>query len=210
MARSTRTTTTLLFTDIEGSARQWEESPLMFDRVEQHFEVLRGAIDAAGGVVFATLGDGVAAAFASAGDGVGAAVAAQRDLEKLGLSVRMGLHTGEVERAGDDLRGRAVNRAARIMGVGHGGQVLLSDVTATLARSGSPSGARRPGSAPPPRPRRAGAALAGQPPRAAGDVPPAARPRQLHPQPPRPALVAGGPRPRARRARALCCRSVGS
>ena len=47
----------------------------------------------------------------------------------------MGVHTGEVERIDDDYRGRPVNRAARIMAVGHGGQVLLSDVTASLVRS---------------------------------------------------------------------------
>ena len=56
-------------------------------------------------------------------------MAAQRDLVALGLAVRMGIHTGEVERVGDDYRGRPVNRAARIMGVGHGGQILVSDVT---------------------------------------------------------------------------------
>ena len=60
----------------------------------------------------------------------------------------MGIHTGEVERVGDDFRGRAVNRAARIMAVGHGGQILLSDVSAALvahrapARSSSPISAR--------------------------------------------------------------------
>ena len=54
----------------------------------------------------------------------------------IGLAVRMGIHTGEVERVGDDFRGRSVNRAARIMAVGHGGQILLSDVSAALARSG--------------------------------------------------------------------------
>ena len=86
--------------------------------------------------MFATLGDGIAAAFDAAGSAVDAAVAAQRDLAALGLAVRMGVHTGEVERAGGDYRGRPVNRAARIMAVGHGGQILVSDVTATLVRAG--------------------------------------------------------------------------
>ena len=58
-------TMTFLFTDIEGSTRQWEESPEMYDRVEQHFAVLRAAVDDGGGEVFATMGDGIAAAFTS-------------------------------------------------------------------------------------------------------------------------------------------------
>ena len=57
----------------------------------------------------------------------------------------MGVHTGEVERVGDDFRGRPVNRAARIVAAGHGGQILVSDVSAALARSGpSPVRAHRP------------------------------------------------------------------
>ena len=127
---------TFLFTDIEGSTRQWEESPAMYDRVERHFAVLRAAVDDAGGEVFATMGDGIAAAFTSAEAAVRAAVAAQRQMPAIGLAVRMGIHTGEVERVGDDFRGRPVNRAARIMAVGHGGQILLSDVSAALVRAG--------------------------------------------------------------------------
>ncbi len=127
---------TFLFTDIEGSTRQWEQSPAMADLVAQHFDVLRVAVDEAGGEVFATLGDGIAAAFGAAGSAVAAAVAAQRDLTAIGLAVRMGVHTGEVERIGDDYRGRPVNRAARIMATGHGGQILMSDVSATLVRAG--------------------------------------------------------------------------
>jgi predicted ATPase/class 3 adenylate cyclase len=127
---------TFLFTDIEGSTRQWELSPAMHDQVEAHFAALRAAIGAAGGVVFSTMGDGVAAAFGSAEGAVHAAVVAQRELLAGGLAVRMGLHTGEAEAVGDDFRGRPVNRAARIMAAGHGGQILLSDVSAALVRSG--------------------------------------------------------------------------
>ena len=134
-------TRTFLLTDIEGSTRQWEESPEMNDQVERHFDVLRTAVEHGGGEVFATMGDGIAAAFASADAAVQAAISAQRDMSPIGLKVRMGVHTGEVERFGDDFRGRPVNRAARVMAVGHGGQVLVSDVTAALVRSGpSPVG----------------------------------------------------------------------
>ncbi|MET0145138.1 MAG: adenylate/guanylate cyclase domain-containing protein [Ilumatobacteraceae bacterium] len=139
--RGPSATTTLLFTDIEASTRQWEESAGMYQRVEAHFDVLRAAIDAAGGTIFATMGDGVAAAFTSVDGAVQAAIAGQRQMASTGLSVRMGIHTGDVERAGADLRGRALNRAARIMAAGHGGQILLSDVSAALLRSGpSPVG----------------------------------------------------------------------
>src|SRR5688572_5425390 len=90
-------TMTLLFTDIEGSTRWWEESTAMFEQVDAHFEVLRTSVLEGGGTLFAMLGDGVAAAFSSASAAVRAAVAAQRGLAPLELRVRMGLHTGEVQ-----------------------------------------------------------------------------------------------------------------
>jgi predicted ATPase/class 3 adenylate cyclase len=138
-AGTRRLTRTFLFTDIEGSTRQWEVLPGMHQRVEAHFAALRAAVAAGGGEVFATMGDGVAAAFSSAEAAVTSAIAAQRQLAATGLRVRMGIHTGEVEQVDTDYRGRPVNRAARIMAVGHGGQILVSDVVATLVRSG-PSG----------------------------------------------------------------------
>ncbi len=130
-------TMTFLFTDIEGSTRQWEENPSMHERVERHFAMLRTAVAENGGDVFTTLGDGVAAAFTSAEGAVSAAVEALRRMPAVGLRVRMGIHTGEVERVAGDYRGRPLNRAARIMGVAHGGQLLLSDVTATIVRGGA-------------------------------------------------------------------------
>ncbi|HEV7757338.1 MAG TPA: adenylate/guanylate cyclase domain-containing protein, partial [Acidimicrobiales bacterium] len=140
-ARVRGSTMTFLFTDIEGSTRQWEESPEMHARVEQHFAVLRRAVEDEDGEVFATMGDGIAAAFTSAEAAVDAAIAAQRGMAQIGLAVRMGIHTGEVERVDDDFRGRPVNRAARIMAVGHGGQILVSDISAALLRTGpSPVG----------------------------------------------------------------------
>jgi len=131
-----RMTMTFLLTDIEGSTRQWEESPHMSDLVDRHFAVLREAVNDVGGEVFATMGDGIAAAFTSAEAAVHAAISAQLEMPSVGLAVRMGIHTGEVERIDDDFRGRPVNRAARIMAVGHGGQILLSDVSASLVRTG--------------------------------------------------------------------------
>ena len=134
MTTAPPTTTTFLFTDIEGSTRLWEESSEMSDRVDRHFHLLRGAVERHGGRVFSTMGDGIAAAFGSVDAAVNAAVEAQQRLPELGLAVRMGIHTGEIAEIDDDYRGRPVNRAARVMDAGHGGQILLSDVSAALVR----------------------------------------------------------------------------
>ena len=123
-------TVTFLFTDIEGSTRRWEaDADGMRAALAVHDEVLRSAIENCGGWVFKHSGDGVCAAFASARSAVDAAVAAQRSMQ---LPVRMGIATGEAEQRGDDYFGPALNRAARIMGVGHGGQIVVSSVTASL------------------------------------------------------------------------------
>jgi predicted ATPase len=94
-----------------------------------HDEVLRAAIEAHGGWLFKHTGDGVCAAFASPRCAVDAAVTAQRALE---LPVRMGIATGEAELRDGDYFGAALNRAARVMAAGHGGQVLLAESTAGL------------------------------------------------------------------------------
>src|SRR5271163_2293065 len=94
-----------------------------------HDEVLRSAIEAHGGFLFKHTGDGVCAAFSSPRSAVDAAVAGQLQLE---LPVRMGLATGEAELRGADYFGVVLNRAARVMAAGHGGQILLADSTAGL------------------------------------------------------------------------------
>src|SRR5437660_8594657 len=94
-----------------------------------HDAVLRTAIEAHGGWLFKHTGGGVCAAFASPRSAVDAAVAAQHLLE---LPVRMGLATGEAEVRDGDYFGTALNRAARVMAAGHGGQILLTDSTAGL------------------------------------------------------------------------------
>ena len=121
---------TFLFTDVEGSTRRWEaDAEGMRAALAAHDEVLRKAIEAHAGWLFKHTGDGVCAAFASPRSAVDAAVAAQRALE---LPVRMGLATGEAELRDGDYFGAVLNRAARVMAAGHGGQILLADSTAGL------------------------------------------------------------------------------
>jgi predicted ATPase len=130
---------TFLFTDIEGSTRLWDEHPeAMRVALARHDVVVRTAIEAHEGYVFATGGDGFGAAFRRAVDGLAAAHDAQAALAAEGwpdgavLRVRMGLNTGEVDEREGDYFGPAVNRAARIMAAGHGGQVLASSATTAV------------------------------------------------------------------------------
>ncbi len=123
---------TFLFTDIEGSTRRWEADPeVMRAALADHDDVLRRAIEAQGGRVFKHTGDGVCAVFTSPKAAIDAAVSAQQVLE---LPVRIGISTGEAELRGNDYFGAVLNRAARVMAAGHGGQILLDGLTAGLLR----------------------------------------------------------------------------
>ena len=121
---------TFLFTDIEGSTRRWEaDAGAMRVAVETHNQVLREVVGANDGRVFNYTGDGMCAVFDSPPAAVDAAVAAQLALE---LPVRMGIATGEAELRGGDYFGTVLNRTARVMAAGHGGQILLDGATAAL------------------------------------------------------------------------------
>jgi predicted ATPase len=121
---------TFLFTDIEGSTRRWEsDADAMRSALAAHDEVLRTAIEAHGGFLFKHTGDGVIGSFASPRSAIDAAIAAQRDLQ---LPVRMGVATGEATHQDGDYFGAVLNRAARVMAAGHGGQILVADSTASL------------------------------------------------------------------------------
>src|SRR5215210_1416258 len=140
-------TVTFLFTDIEGSTRMWEKDPeAMGSTVARHDEVLRGAIEANEGHVFKTVGDAFCAAFPTAPDALEAAISAQRLLhaggqdEESRLRVRMALHTGAAEERGGDYFGPPLNRVARLLSVGHGGQVLVSSPAQELVRDLLPTG----------------------------------------------------------------------
>src|SRR5215211_7506518 len=140
-------TVTFLFTDVEGSTKLWERDPeAMSQALSRHDELLRDAVEAHGGFVFKTVGDAFYATFPSAPEAVEAAFDAQRFLlsegwEETGpLRVRMALHTGTAEERDGDYFGPTLNRAARLLSAGHGGQVLLSLPTQELVRDQLPSG----------------------------------------------------------------------
>jgi predicted ATPase/class 3 adenylate cyclase len=141
-------TATFLFTDLEDSTPLWENQPeLMPSLSARHDALLRQAIEGHGGAVVKTTGDGFHAVFDSAMNGVAAAIAGQRAIleeswpEASGpLRVRMGLHSGESRFREGDYYGSDVNRAARVMGVAHGGQIILSEATAVLVRHGLAGG----------------------------------------------------------------------
>jgi predicted ATPase/class 3 adenylate cyclase len=141
-------TVTCLFTDIEGSTRLEIElgtGPYR-DIRERHRDLLRAAFAAHGGHEQGTEGDSFFVIFRGAVEAVAAAADAQRAMaaepwpDGLAVRVRMGLHTGDIEAAGADVIGYAINRTARIAAVAHGGQVLLSDATRGLVDAALPEG----------------------------------------------------------------------
>ena len=139
-------TLTFLFTDIEGSTKMWEGSPeAMRIALARHDEILREAIETRGGYIFKTVGDAFCSVFTTAQDALEAALAAQHVLvsedwsEEIGpLRVRTALHTGAAEERDGDYFGPPLNRVARLLSAGHGGQILLSLAAQELVREQLP------------------------------------------------------------------------
>src|SRR5215204_1026539 len=136
---------TFLFTDVEGSTSLWERNPkAMSEALSRHDEILRAAIEAHDGRVFKTVGDAFHATFSTAPDALEAALEAQRALlreewaESGPLRVRMALHTGTAEERDGDYFGPSLNRVARLLSAGHGGQILISLATEKLVRDEVP------------------------------------------------------------------------
>jgi class 3 adenylate cyclase len=134
-----RALATLLFTDLVDSTptaahvgdRAWREL------LTGHFAAARSALDRFGGREIDTTGDGILATFDGPANALRAAEAIRETAARHGLRVRAGVHVGEVELAGGDVRGVAVHEAARIMGKAAAGEILVSETTRALAQ---PSG----------------------------------------------------------------------
>ena len=141
-------TVTFLLTDIEGSVPLWERAAdAMRAALARHDAIIEDCVARHGGRVVGPRGEGDSrfAVFARAADAVAAAGVLQRALHAepwptpAPLRVRIGIHTGQAgERAGD-YYGPAVNRCARLRALAHGGQILLSEATAELARDSLPA-----------------------------------------------------------------------
>ncbi|OBJ61351.1 adenylate/guanylate cyclase domain-containing protein [Mycobacterium sp. 1423905.2] len=124
----------IAFSDIEGSTELNEE---LGDRgwvklLERHNKLIHRQVDAHGGHVVKTQGDGFMIAFADAAQAVRCGIAVQRALQENPerwdrIRVRIGLHMGSSVRRGDDLFGRNVAMAARVAGQADGGEILISE-----------------------------------------------------------------------------------
>jgi predicted ATPase/class 3 adenylate cyclase len=141
-------TVTFLFTDIERSTPLWEQYPeAMKVALARHDDILRRSVEESGGTIVKSTGDGAYAAFAAPLEGLQAAIQLQQRLGDESwlmlvgdqVRVRVGIHTGEAELRESDYHGPTLNRAARLMSAGHGGQVLLSSATTSLVQARLPA-----------------------------------------------------------------------
>jgi class 3 adenylate cyclase len=127
-AQDERILATMVFTDIVDSTRRAAElgAARWRDLVGEHNRKAATAIDRHRGRLVKTTGDGVLAQFDGAERAVRGAAAMRDAVQDLGLAIRIGVHTGEVQTIGGDVRGIAVHTAARIMGVAESGEILVS------------------------------------------------------------------------------------
>jgi len=132
-------TVTFLFSDIEGSTERWErDRNAMAAAVERHDALIRAALEARGAYIFKTVGDAFCAAFGRAQEALAATLEAQRSIRSEdwsavgGLHVRMAIHAGVADERDGDYFGPTVNRVARLLAIGHGGQVLVSGAVKDL------------------------------------------------------------------------------
>jgi class 3 adenylate cyclase len=126
---------TLLFTDLVDSTLIASELGDLAWRelLSRHFEAVRAQIERFGGREVKTTGDGLLATFAGPAQALHCAVAICHAANRDGLHIRAGVHVGEVELVGSDIRGVAVHEAARIMAKAGKDEILLSEITRTLA-----------------------------------------------------------------------------
>ena len=130
---------TLLFTDIvDSTVRALEMGDKAWrEQLAEHFRAVRNILDRYRGREIKTAGDGFLAAFDGAGRAIAAAVAIRDSSLADGLSIRAGVHSGEVEIVGDDVAGVTVHEAARVSAVAGRDEILVSEATRLLA-SGAP------------------------------------------------------------------------
>jgi class 3 adenylate cyclase len=129
---------TILFTDIVGSTEvartlgdtRWREL------LSTHLETARAELERYGGREVTTTGDGMLATFDGPARALHCAAAIRRDANAHDLHIRAGVHVGEVELVGADVRGVAVHEAARIMAAAREDEILVSDITRALASAG--------------------------------------------------------------------------
>lgn len=130
---------TVMFTDIIDSSAiaNLLGDQLWTERVRGHFDVLSGVIDAHQGQLVKSLGDGTMSSFPSAKRALAAAMAIQtanrEDSAEPPLTLRIGIHTGDVIQTEDDFFGTVVNKAARIAAQAQAGEILISDATLMMA-----------------------------------------------------------------------------
>jgi class 3 adenylate cyclase len=130
-----RVLATLLFTDLVDSTQlaarlgdvRWRE------RLSQHFEAVRAELERYGGREVKTTGDGMLATFEGPARALHCAVAIRQAANRDDLHIRVGIHVGEVELVGNDVRGRTVHEAARIADAAGANEILVSDLTRALA-----------------------------------------------------------------------------
>jgi class 3 adenylate cyclase len=135
MAIGDRVVVTLLFTDLVGSTKTAGRigEQAWGDLMARHNELVRRAIDRHRGREVDTTGDGFLVSFDGAGRAIRCAIDVRAGSADLGLEVRAGIHTGEVDVVGKNVRGIAVHEAARVAGAATAGEILVSEVTRALA-----------------------------------------------------------------------------
>ena len=140
-------TVTFPFSDIEGSTQRWDhDRTTMQEAVRRHDALMHAAIAAYDGYVFKTMGDAFCAAFWRPEDAVAAILDAQHALAAEdfsaidGLRVRAAIHTGTADERNGDYFGPTLNRVARLLAIGYGGQVLVSGATRELVHGDLPIG----------------------------------------------------------------------
>lgn len=130
-----RVLATLLFTDlVDSTARAAELGDARWRQfLSEHFEAARTELERFGGREVKTTGDGMLATFDGPARALHSAAAIRHAARSHGLEIRAGVHVGEVELVGEDVRGVTVHEAARVMAAAGPGEILVSDMTRALA-----------------------------------------------------------------------------